>query len=133
MTTKLIKEPVPARAATYVAIYPMLQQIAKDLGYALCVHGSVHRDLDIVAIPWVEEAADPLDLIKAMKAATAAVTHNDEHDDLIPDCKPSKRPHGRVSYSLHFTNRGMYGGYLDISIMPKIQSANIEIKGKSKE
>jgi hypothetical protein len=112
-------DPVPARAAAYVALYPMLLQIAKDYGYALCVHGSVHRDFDLVAVPWIEEASDPLDLIKALKEATRTVTHHEEMDEHVPLCNPTKKPHGRMAYSLHVTNSGMYGGYLDVSIMPK--------------
>ena len=112
-------DPIPARAAAYVALYPMLHQIAKDHGYALAVHGSVHRDFDLIAVPWIEEASEPLELIKAIKEATYAVTHHEIDDEkYYPDCHPTKKPHGRVAYSLHVTNHGMYGGYLDISVMP---------------
>lgn len=107
---------VPARAALYVAIYPMLQQVAKDHGYCLAAHGSAHRDLDLVAVPWIEDASDPLTLVKAMKEATASVTHADHSDEHFPDCDPKEKPHGRVAYSLHFTNEGMYGGYIDLSV-----------------
>lgn len=111
-------DPVPARAAAYVALYPRLMQVANDHGYALCVHGSAHRDLDLVAVPWVPEAADALTLIKAMKAEIGAVTQSIETDHLIPDCNPKEKPHGRVAYSLHVTESGMYGGYFDVSVMP---------------
>ncbi|MGH9873396.1 MAG: hypothetical protein ACRD9S_13165 [Pyrinomonadaceae bacterium] len=117
--TKALLDPSPARAAAYVALYPMLQQIARRHGYALAVHGSLHRDFDLIAVPWVKEASDALALIKAFKKATRTVTHQEEGDHLFKDCVPTKKPHGRVSYSLHVTNRGMYGGYLDISVMPK--------------
>ena len=110
---------VPARAAAYVALYPMLLQIAKDHGYALAVHGSLHRDFDLVAIPWIKEASEGLTLIKEIKKKMRAVTHNDKMDYLYKDCAPTEKPHGRKAYSLHFTNDGMYGGYLDISVMPK--------------
>ena len=115
---KLI-DPSPARAAAYAALYPMLQQIAKRHGYALAVHGSLHRDFDLVAIPWIEEASSPLTLIKAIKKATRTVTQHEQTDHHFKDCRPTQKPHGRVSYSLHVTNSGMYGGYLDISVMPK--------------
>lgn len=117
--SKYLLDPSPARAAAYVALYPMLLQIAKRHGYALAVHGSLHRDFDIVAIPWIEEASAPLVLIRAFKKATRTVTHHEESDHLVKDCGPTQKPHGRVSYSLHVTNRGMYGGYLDISVMPR--------------
>ena len=116
-----IKEPVPARAAAYVAIYPMLLQVARDHGYALAVHGSVHRDLDLIAVPWLEEASEPVELIEALKRATLTVTHHEDTDHHVPDCRPTQKPHGRVGYSLHVTNSGMYGGYLDISVMPKVK------------
>lgn len=113
-------EPIPARAAAYCALYPMLMQIANDHGYALAVHGSVHRDFDLVAVPWIEECSDALTLITAMKEKTKLVVHHEDADHLIPDCAPTKKPHGRMGYVLHVTDSGMYGGYLDISIMPKM-------------
>lgn len=118
-----IKETIPARAAAYVALYPMLLQIAKDHGYTLAVHGSVHRDFDLIAVPWIEEADDALTLIQAFKAATATVTHHEDADEHYPDCHPTKKPHGRIAFSLHVTNHGMYGGYLDISVMPNKRTA----------
>lgn len=117
-----LSEPIPARAAAYVALYPMLLQIAKDHGYALCVHGSLHRDFDLVAVPWIKEASPALKLIRAFKRATRCVTHHEETDRMVKDCAPGKKPHGRVAYSLHVTNSGMYGGYLDISVMPTTKS-----------
>lgn len=116
---KKLIDPSPARAAAYVALYPLLLQVAKRHGYALAVHGSLHRDFDLIAVPWIEEASDPLTLIRAIKRATRTVTHHEESDRLVKDCAPTQKPHGRVAYSLHVTNYGMYAGYLDISIMPK--------------
>lgn len=117
--SKLLLDPSPARAAAYVALYPMLQQIAKRHGYALAVHGSLHKDFDLVAIPWVDEARDALTLIRAIKKATRTVIHHEKVDHEYKDCRPTKKPHGRVAYSLHVTSHGMYGGYLDISVMPR--------------
>lgn len=34
----------------------MIRAAAKEIGYALAVHGSLERDLDVVAIPWTQEA-----------------------------------------------------------------------------
>ncbi|MFA5394442.1 MAG: hypothetical protein WC346_00300 [Methanogenium sp.] len=118
-----IKEIIPARAAAYCAIYPMLLQIAKDHGYTLCVHGSLHRDMDLVAIPWIKEASDPLDLIHDIKEIIGVVFHHEETDYIEGSDKPTAKPHGRLAWSLHVTNKGMYGGYLDISVMPKKEKA----------
>lgn len=116
---KRLLDPSPARAAAYVALYPLLLQVAKRHGYALAVHGSLHRDFDLIAVPWIEDASDPPALIKAFKRATRTVIHHEEFDHLVKDCAPNQKPHGRAAYSLHVTNSGMYGGYLDISVMPK--------------
>jgi len=116
-----VKEPIPARAAAYVALYPMLLQIAKDHGYALAVHGSLHRDFDLIAVPWIESASDAQTLIRAMRQKTRTVTQHENSDrKWHKDCNPTSKAHGRVAYSLHVTNSGMYGGYLDISVMPRI-------------
>ncbi len=114
------KKRYPARAAAYVCVYPMLLEIAKQHGYSLAIHGSMHRDMDLVAIPWTEEATDAHTLIKAFKEATDTVITSKEWDRLVPEFDPSKKPHGRVAYSLHCTEEGMFGAYFDISVMPRV-------------
>jgi hypothetical protein len=100
----------------------MLVPIARRHGYALAIHGTITRDFDLVAIPWIDEASDPLMLIKAIKKATATVIQCDDKDFeriALKDLKGTPKPHGRLAFSLHVTNHGMYGGYLDISVMPR--------------
>lgn len=80
--SKRLIDPSPARAAAYAAFYPMLCQIARRHGYALAIHGSLHRDLDLIAVPWVEEASEPLALIKAFKKATRTVTQSEGFEHL---------------------------------------------------
>ncbi len=45
--------------AYMVGIYPQLVEEARRHGYALAPHGSLQRDLDLIAVPWSEEAAAP--------------------------------------------------------------------------
>ena len=52
--------------------------------------------------------------------APCIVTHED-FDHIEPRLNPTLKPHGRIAYSLHVTNSGMYGGYLDVSVMPKTE------------
>lgn len=118
---KQLQDPSPARAAAYAAVYPMLQQVAKRHGYALAIHGTMHRDFDLIAVPWIEDASDRTTLIKALKKATKAVTWSRAQDRLkvYRDCSPTQKPHGRMAYSLHFTEMAGHGAYLDISVLPK--------------
>jgi hypothetical protein len=53
----------PTRAPFYAAMYHALCTTAREHGYALAIHGTVTSDLDLVAIPWTEEAA-PAEVVK---------------------------------------------------------------------
>lgn len=119
------QDPVAARGPAYVALYPMMVQIARDYGYALAVHGSLHRDFDLVAIPWIEEAADPLTLFKALRQVTTEPAGGDseEDDKHWPNGAVTEKPHGRRAYTLHFTNMGGFGAYIDLSVMPRCQTS----------
>lgn len=110
-------------AAVYVAIIPLLTEVARKSGYALAVHGSLGRDLDMVAIPWTEEA-EPAEVL--MLALLAAVGWNGAHLDCEATKQdgevarksghiPTEKPHGRKAWSILFGN----GMYLDISVMPR--------------
>jgi len=113
--------------AFYLQLYPALVAAARDHGYALAVHGSMVRDLDLIAVPWTAEASDALTLIKKLKEVTGTVTHGAAWDHLVPDCTPGEKPHGRVAYSLHLTDRGCEGPYFDVSVMPRVTPASVPI------
>lgn len=94
-------------------ILPDMVDVARGRGYALALHGSLARDIDIAAIPWVEGAGGPDDLV----------------DDLVDYLKTvfgaacclkeqmTEKPHGRKAYTIHLSNTLIY---IDLSIMPRI-------------
>lgn len=49
---------VPAECWEYPAMPPVdrIRELAREIGYAIGVHGSQERDLDLIAAPWSEEA-----------------------------------------------------------------------------
>ena len=49
----------------YANCFAKLQQIAKDMGYNLLLHGSMSRDFDLVAIPWTDNPREHMELIHA--------------------------------------------------------------------
>lgn len=109
-----------ASPACYSVLYPHLVEVARAKGYALAIHGSMTRDFDLIAIPWTQEASEPLDLILAIKELVSGIFHREGMDHHFPDGNPSEKPHGRRAWSIHLTNSGCHGPYLDISVMPKI-------------
>jgi hypothetical protein len=44
------------RAAFYAAMWDDIRQCAMDCGWAVALHGSLASDMDIMAMPWVENA-----------------------------------------------------------------------------
>lgn len=38
----------------YKSVLPAIRKVAKDNGYAIGLHGSMRRDLDLIAVPWSE-------------------------------------------------------------------------------
>lgn len=118
-TSKKISAPPPCYALIYAALVP----VARQFGYALALHGSMARDCDIVAIPWTEEATEPKPMIEALKAAAEGVWTHHEWDHIGTTAyHSSQKPHGRRAWSIHLTNNGCLGPYLDISVIPRISS-----------
>lgn len=88
---------------------PRLRDAARCCGYALAVHGSLARDLDVVAIPWVQDAADPDALSERLTNACKEATgwgHAYEW---------SEKPHGRIARTILASDNV----HVDLSVMPR--------------
>lgn len=100
------------KPATYgpvyaAGLYPKLAELFREYGYALAVHGSVGRDFDLIAAPWVEDAAEPSAVMAEVWKRFAMFQRESE---------PQQRAHGRVTYLCHLSFAECY---LDISFMPR--------------
>lgn len=95
----------------YAVMLPTLRMVARHHGYALGLHGSGERDLDLIAVPWVEGVSSAEELIRALAQAV---------DGMVPRGRPGRdpmlKPHGRLAYSIILD----WPLYLDISVMPLI-------------
>jgi hypothetical protein len=98
--------------AVYVTYYGMLKDIAMEHGYALAIHGSITRDFDLIAVPWVEHPKKEEELVKAIYDIIGI---NDKHFYTSKEIKP----HGRTAYTI---SSGA-GGYFDISIIKTIPNS----------
>lgn len=52
------------RAAFYACMWDDIRQCAMDNGWAVALHGSLNSDMDIMAMPWVEETISFEELTK---------------------------------------------------------------------
>lgn len=90
-----------------------LRLAARSQGYAVAVHGSLCRDLDLVAIPWIEEAKSPDELLLAIQGALRATVGNGITREFV------KKPHGRVA-TIIITFCGQNHYEIDLSVMPRV-------------
>jgi len=98
-------------APVYTVLYIGMKKIAEKHGYALTLHGSMNRDLDLLAVPWVEDAEDPEVLVEELREK---YDMRAEFDEPKYD-KAMDKPHGRKAYTIKLN--GPY--YVDLSVMPK--------------
>ena len=109
---------------------PIVREVAKAHGYAIGVHGSLARDIDLIAAPWSEAASEPLTLVEAICGAVGGYVRPDEESAELGhgDRNPSVRPHGRLTWSIWVAG----GTYLDFSVMPMVGALHVADK-KDKE
>jgi hypothetical protein len=106
----LSKKPPPNYAPLYcAALYPKLAGVVRAHGYALAVHGSLARDLDLICVPWVENPSEPAEVVRAI-TAQFAVTVDDRYSPVV-------MLHGREVWTLHI---GFGSCAADLSFMPRI-------------
>lgn len=85
-----------------------IRELANEVGYAIAVHGSLERDLDLIAVPWIESAVSSNDLIVHIATGLCANVAG----------AVEQKPLGRVAVSLQM--RGWYKP-IDLSISPIVK------------
>ncbi len=87
-----------------------LRTAALDCGWALGLHGSLKSDMDIMAMPWVEEAKPAEEMIKALSDCFDGCIWKEKHGVAY-----TGKPHGRIVYTLAI----WADFYLDVSVIGK--------------
>ena len=91
----------------------------REYGYAIGLHGTAMRDLDLIAVPWTDTANDPSDFLHCL---AGRLEEELKRGVLVEGCEPHEewpapqpKPHGRVAYTI------LLGGpyWIDISVMPR--------------
>lgn len=93
----------------YARYYTMIRTTAWQCGYAIGLHGSFTRDLDLIAAPWTPQALPPELLIKQIEWRTDLKRQEEAFRE---------KPHGRMCWSLllpGFTDPR----WIDLSVMPR--------------
>lgn len=98
------------RSAFYASIYDDLRNAAMDCGWALGLHGSLASDMDIMAMPWVEEAVPADNMIKNLESC---FSENKLSQQLTHKSGIGDKPNNRVVYTIHIFK----DFYLDINVI----------------
>lgn len=103
------------------AFIARLRGVARDCGYAVGVHGSEERDLDLIAAPWAPEAcgADQLVTHLCEQVGLAERAENVCTASIVSP-NPEPKPWCRLAYSLDdLTNGTRLWEYIDLSVAPR--------------
>lgn len=129
---KMSDKPIHAKPSLYAFYYEELKAIGKRYGYNIVIHGSMNRDLDLIAIPWEIEIGDKIKMLHefAEHLGGRLQLHNPE-----TIFEFAKNHHGREIYVIDLNRGGYYSErccnidkgsllyeedkqyYIDISIM----------------
>jgi len=98
----------------YRELIPVVTAYARKKGYAIGVHGSLKRDLDLMAAPWTDRAVSSDELAVGIM----------KHLDGLPAINfRTDKPCGRVSFAIMLLSNKVEGkrvfGYIDLSVCPK--------------
>jgi hypothetical protein len=96
------------KASFYASIYDDLRNAALKCGWALGLHGSLASDMDIMAMPWTEDATTVEVMVQALSDCFSDNPYKDLHT--IPHYG---KPHNRVVYTMSIWK----DYYLDINII----------------
>lgn len=102
-------KPLPGYFAIY---YQCLAKRALELGYALAVHGTMARDLDLIAVPWFDWSVSNEAFVEAIREHVSGEIV--EHPSPDVERQGGLRPHGRRVWSIQLGG----GPYIDLSVMP---------------
>lgn len=109
---------IEGKPVFYAVLYNSMKKAALELGYALAMHGSMHSDMDLIAVAWVEDAKPIEELVQAINnclGRTVWKEHNLKNYE--------ERPHGRIAYTLSILG----DWHIDLSVIPP----NTQNKGDS--
>ena len=72
-------------AAFYASVLPVVTEVARKYGWAVAVHGSMNKDLDLMMMPWVEGAvsADSSNVPSARLLGGVSITGCKSSNSLI--------------------------------------------------
>lgn len=96
------------KASFYASIWDDIRNAAMDCGWALGLHGSLANDMDIMAMPWAENAKPVDEMIQAIINCFDGNPWNELNKTPCYD-----KPNNRVVYTIRIWK----DFYLDVNVI----------------
>jgi hypothetical protein len=127
-------KPIQVKPSFYAYNYYALKEIALKYGYNLVLHGSLNRDLDLIAIPWQPDIRDFRDMLKEFADYLGGSILQESEEDFE---RFRKKYHGRECHVINLNRKcEMINDvwtdaqwYVDISIIP---AQNVQVSDTTK-
>ena len=125
-----MSKPIHAKPSLYAFYFDVIKQIGLQYGYNIVLHGSMNRDLDLIAIPWQEKIGDKMEMLERIAKLLGGYLMNELDEDRK---KFRSMFHGREAYIININRiiKGKVQGmitefeeysdpqyYIDISVLP---------------
>lgn len=102
---------IPVKPAIYAHYFMKLKAKAMEFGYNLVLDGSMDKQLNLIAIPWLEELKPYEDMMEAFENIIDGYfmkNYEDVETGEMQETPYKLSPHGRIQYLLN-VNRDMEG------------------------
>lgn len=124
----------PTRGPLFACLYPGLCDVARSHGYALAIHGTLVNDMDLIAVPWTDDAVDAVTLKDALMRHIGACGYVDllardspwltdaqrkqvlDQQGIGLEGEHADKPHGRKAWNLYL----WAGAKVDLSVFPRL-------------
>ena len=95
-------KPIHAKPSLFSFYFEIIKEIGLKHGYNIVLHGSMNRDLDLIAIPWVENIGDKevmVDEIAEVIGGTLLMQNRSVNDTI--GTRYGYKPHNRRVYIIN--------------------------------
>lgn len=114
------QKPIAIKPSLYAVFFEKLKPVAKEYGYNLCVHGSMNRDMDLIAFPWGGEAKPHLQMVEEFKNLLGGQFNQVNNEGDIGEL----RPNGSWKYIINIWRNKPFSAqtdkqyYVDVNVFP---------------
>jgi len=125
-----MEKPIHAKPSLFAFYFEVVKEIGLKYGYNIVLHGSMNRDLDLIAIPWQEVIGDKTAMLNEVAETLGGqiLVEDEENFKLF-----RQKFHGRECHVINInrTIKAKYHGmvtefiehedpqyYIDISVIP---------------